>query len=184
MSSAFSLNAKALLAVSPIPLKASPLAVINVLNKSASVANLVALSVSISSNKPYSSFLNNSEKQSKYNEIIIGLDCDRPKLHSLINSRVDIMIKKGLVDEVNTLIKYKKLNALNTIGYKEIFEYLENKINLEEAIDKIKTNSRRYAKRQLTWFKSNKKVNWYSYDYDLKVILNMIKSFQSIQQST
>ena len=71
------------------------------------------------------------------------------------------MIKKGLVDEVNTLIKYKKLNALNTIGYKEIFEYLENKINLEEAIDKIKTNSRRYAKRQLTWFKSNKKVNWY-----------------------
>ena len=66
------------------------------------------------------------------------------------------MIKKGLVDEVNTLIKYKKLNALNTIGYKEIFEYLENKINLEEAIDKIKTNSRRYAKRQLTWFKSNK----------------------------
>ena len=143
-----------------------------------------ALEVSISSNKPYSSFLNNSEKQSKYNEIIIGLDCDRPKLHSLINSRVDIMIKKGLVDEVNTLIKYKKLNALNTIGYKEIFEYLENKINLEEAIDKIKTNSRRYAKRQLTWFKSNKKVNWYSYDYDLKVILNMIKSFQSIQQST
>ena len=143
-----------------------------------------ALEVTISSNKPYSSFLKSSEKQSKYNEIIIGLDSDRSKLHSLINSRVDIMIKKGLVDEVNTLIKYKKLNALNTIGYKEIFEYLENKIDLEEAIDKIKTNSRRYAKRQLTWFKSNKKVNWYSYDYDLKVILNMIKSFQSIQQST
>ena len=80
-----------------------------------------------------------------------------------------------------TINRPKKLNALNTIGYKEIFEYLENKINLEEAIDKIKTNSRRYAKRQLTWFKSNKKVNWYSYDYDLKVILNMIKS---IQQST
>ena len=143
-----------------------------------------ALEVSISSNKPYSSFLNISEKQSKFNEIIIGLDCDRPKLHFLINSRVDIMIKKGLVDEVNALIKYKKLNALNTIGYKEIFEYLENKINLEEAIEKIKTNSRRYAKRQLTWFKSNKKVNWFRYDYDLKVILNTIKSFQSIQQST
>ena len=93
------------------------------------------------------------------------------------------MIEKGLVNEVNALIKYKKLNALNTIGYKEIFEYLENKINLEEAIDKIKTNSRRYAKRQLTWFKSNKKVNWYCYDYDLKVILNMVKSFQSTQQS-
>ena len=101
-----------------------------------------------------------------------------------LDELTDIMIEKGLVNEVNALIKYKKFNALNTIGYKEIFEYLENKINLEEAIDKIKTNSRRYAKRQLTWFKSNKKVNWYSYDYDLKVILNMIKSFQSIQQST
>ncbi len=143
-----------------------------------------ALEVSISSNKPYSSFLNTSKRQSNYNEIIIGLDCDRPKLHSLINSRVDIMIKKGLVDEVNKLVKYKKLNALNTIGYKEIFEYLENKINLKEAIDKIKTNTRRYAKRQLTWFKSNKKIIWYCYDYDLKVILRMIKSLQSIQQST
>ena len=143
-----------------------------------------ALEVSISSNTPYSSFLNTSKKQSKYNEIIIGLDCNRQKLHSLINNRVDIMIKKGLVDEAIHLFKYKKLNALNTIGYKEIFEYLEKKINLEDAIDKIKTNSRRYAKRQLTWFKSNEKINWYSYDYDLEVILKMIKSFYTIQQST
>ena len=70
-----------------------------------------ALEVSISYNTPYSSFLNNSEKQSKYNEIIIGLDCDRPKLHSLINSRVDVMIKKGLVNEVSELFKHKKLNV-------------------------------------------------------------------------
>ena len=139
-----------------------------------------ALEVSISYNTPYSSFLNTSEKQSKYNEIIIGLDCDRPKLHSLINSRVDVMIKKGLVNEVSELFKHKKLNALNTIGYKEIFEYLEKKIDLEEAINKIKTNSRRYAKRQLTWFKSNKKVNWYSDNYDFEDILKMINSLHTI----
>ena len=139
-----------------------------------------ALEVSISYNTPYSSFLNTSEKQSKYNEIIIGLDCDRPKLHSLINSRVDIMIEKGLVNEVNELSKYKKLNALNTIGYKEIFKYLEKKINLEEAINEIKTNSRRYAKRQLTWFKANKKVNWYGDNYDLEEVLKMIKSLHTI----
>ena len=143
-----------------------------------------ALEVSISSNTPYSSFLNTSKKQSKYNEIIIGLNCNRQKLHSLINNRVDIMIKKGLVDEAIQLFKYKKLNALNTIGYKEIFEYLEKKTNLEDAIDKIKINSRRYAKRQLTWFKSNEKINWYSDDYDLEVVLKMIKSFYTIQQST
>ena len=143
-----------------------------------------ALEVSISSNTPYSSFLNTSKKQSKYNEIIIRLDCNRQKLHSLINNRVDIMIKKGLVDEAIQLFKYKKLNALNTIGYKEIFEYLEKKTNLEDAIDKIKINSRRYAKRQLTWFKSNEKINWYSDDYDLEVVLKMIKSFYTIQQST
>jgi len=143
-----------------------------------------ALEVSISSNTPYSSFLNTSKKQSKYNEIIIGLDCKRQKLHSLINNRVDIMIKKGLVDEAIQLFKYKKLNALNTIGYKEIFDYLEKKTNLEDAIDKIKINSRRYAKRQLTWFKSNEKINWYSDDYDLEVVLKMIKSFNTIQQST
>ena len=143
-----------------------------------------ALEVSISSNTPYSSFLNTSKKQSKYNEIIIGLDCNRQKLHSLINNRVDIMIKKGLVDEAIQLFKYKKLNALNTIGYKEIFEYLEKKTNLEDAIDKIKINSRRYAKRQLTWYKSNEKINWYSDDYDLEVVLKMIKSFYTIQQST
>ena len=93
---------------------------------------------------------------------------------------IDIMIEKGLVNEVNELSKYKKLNALNTIGYKEIFKYLEKKINLEEAINEIKTNSRRYAKRQLTWFKANKKVNWYGDNYDLEEVLKMIKSLHTI----
>ena len=93
------------------------------------------------------------------------------------------MIENGLLNEVKGLFKFKNLNALNTIGYKEIFEYLENKISLDEAIEKIKTNTRRYAKRQITWYKSNKEVNWFSDDYDIKNILSMVNSFNPTQQS-
>ena len=142
-----------------------------------------ALEVCISTDKPYSYFIKNSEKKSNYNNIIIGLNSDRSKLHSLINNRVDIMIENGLLNEVKGLLKFKNLNALNTIGYKEIFEYLEKKISLDEAIEKIKTNTRRYAKRQITWYKSNKEVNWFSDDYDIKNILSMINSFNPTQQS-
>ena len=135
-----------------------------------------ALEVSISSKKPYSSFLTDSVKKSNYNEIIIGLNCDRNKLHSLINKRVDKMIKCGLIEEVKKLEKFKNLNALNTIGYKEIFDYLNNKTSLEESIEKIKTNSRRYAKRQLTYFNSNKKINWFENQYEIKNIIKLIES--------
>ena len=143
-----------------------------------------ALEVSISSKKPYSSFLTNSTKEPNYNEIIIGLNCDRNKLHSLINKRVDKMIKCGLIEEVEKLEKFKNLNALNTIGYKEIFDYLDNKISLEESVEKIKTNSRRYAKRQLTYFKSNKTINWFDNRYEIKNIINLIKSTRITQQLT
>ena len=141
-----------------------------------------ALEVSISSKKPYSSFLTNSTKEPNYNEIIIGLNCDRNKLHSLINKRVDKMIQCGLIEEVEKLEKFKNLNALNTIGYKEIFDYLNNKTSLEESIEKIKTNSRRYAKRQLTYFKSNKTINWFDDRYEITNIINLIKSKRITQQ--
>ena len=143
-----------------------------------------ALEVSISTNMPYSYFLNDSKKSSKYNEIIIGLNTERSKLHSLINKRVDIMLNRGLLDEAKYLYKFKKLNALNTIGYKEIFDYLEKKISLEEAIEKIKTNSRRYAKRQLTWFKSNKNINWFDKEDKIENIIKLIESLSIVQQST
>ena len=143
-----------------------------------------ALEVSISSKKPYSSFLTNSIKESNYNEIIIGLNCDRGKLHSLINKRVDKMIKCGLIEEVKKLEKFKNLNSLNTIGYKEIFDFLDNKISLEESVEKIKTNSRRYAKRQLTYFKSNKTINWFDNQYEIKNIINLINSIRITQQLT
>ena len=143
-----------------------------------------ALEVSISSIKPYSSFLTESVKKSNYNEIIIGLNCDRDKLHSLINKRVDKMIQCGLIEEVEKMIKFKKLNALNTIGYKEIFDYLDNNISLEESIEKIKTNTRRFAKRQLTYFRSNKTINWFDNQYEITNIINLIKSKSITQQLT
>ena len=143
-----------------------------------------ALEVSISSKKPYSSFLTNSVKASNYNEIIIGLNCDRDKLHSLINKRVDKMIQCGLIEEVEKLEKFKNLNALNTIGYKEIFDYLDNKISLEQSIEKIKTNSRRYAKRQLTYFNSNKTINWFDSQYEITNIIKLIESKRITQQLT
>ena len=143
-----------------------------------------ALEVSISSKKPYSSFLTDSVKESNYNEIIIGLNCDRDKLHSLINKRVDKMIQCGLIEEVKKLVKFKNLNALNTIGYKEIFDYLDNKISLEQSREKIKTNSRRYAKRQLTYFNSNKTINWFDSQYEITNIIKLIESKRITQQLT
>ena len=140
-----------------------------------------ALEVSISTKKPYSSFLKSKNKKSRYNELIIGLNKDRIKLHHLINKRVDEMVKNGLLDEVKSLIKLQDLNTLNTIGYSEIFKYYKNEYTIDEAIEKIKTNSRRYAKRQLTWFKSNETVNWFKNEYKVEEILKLIKS---IQQST
>ena len=134
-----------------------------------------ALEVTISTKLPYSSFLKTKNKKSKYNEIIIGLNKDRAQLHDLINTRVDQMIQKGLVEEVRSLIKSRNKNALNTIGYSEIFNYLDNEYSHEMAVEKIKTNSRRYAKRQLTWFNSNKSIRWFMNEYDLNEIVSFIK---------
>ena len=134
-----------------------------------------ALEVTISTKLPYSSFLKTKNQKSKYNEIIIGLNKDRGQLHDLINTRVDQMIQKGLVEEVRSLIKSRNKNALNTIGYSEIFNYLDNEYSHEMAVEKIKTNSRRYAKRQLTWFNSNKSIRWFMNEYDLNEIVSFIK---------
>lgn len=86
------------------------------------------------------------------------------------------MIKRGLIDEVSSLTDFKELNALNTIGYSEIFKYLSEEYSYEKAIEKIKTNSRRYAKRQLTWFNSNKSINWFIDKYDICEIIKLIET--------
>ena len=131
-----------------------------------------ALEVTIGSGKPYSSFLKKTKKTRNFNVITIGLNQDRVELYEKINTRVDNMIKDGLIDEVKGLFELKNLKTLNTIGYSEVFKYIDGIYSKEECINEIKKNTRRYAKRQLTWFKSIENVKWISPNYDLKEVLN------------
>ena len=138
-----------------------------------------ALEICITSKKKYSQIINKTKKKPKYDFLCIGLDCNRKELYEIINKRVDNMILNGLVDEVKSLYKFRESNALNTIGYKEIFEYLEGKDSLENCIEKIKVNSRRYAKRQLTWFRSKSYIKWFKKP-KVEEIVNYIKINQQL----
>lgn len=113
-----------------------------------------AIEVSTVTGKPYSSLKKSGTIERNFDYKIYGIDHEREKLYERINLRVDQMIKDGLVEEVKSLLSYRNHNALQTVGYKEIFEYLDGKSTLEEAIEKVKQNTRRYAKRQITWFKN------------------------------
>lgn len=122
---------------------------------------LRALEVCIMTGKTYSSLRNNQSKKRDFKIVKIGLNRPREKLFKIIEDRVEKMIEMGLVEEVKSLEKYRDLNSLNTVGYKEIFKYLDGEWSLEKAIEKIKTNTRRYAKRQLTWFKKDGEIKWF-----------------------
>lgn len=119
-----------------------------------------ALEVFESTTKPFSSYRVAATNIRPFNIIKIALDMPRELLYERINQRVDIMMEEGLVDEVRSLIPYRHLNALNTVGYSELFDYLDGKITLDIAIDNIKQNTRRFAKRQLTWFRKDKDFHW------------------------
>lgn len=120
-----------------------------------------ALEVCLSTGKTFSSFRNSPKKIRNFNTVLIGLDTEREILYERINHRVDLMINEGLLKEVESLKEYQHLNALKTVGYSEIFNYLNGDWSLEVAIDKIKQNSRNFAKRQLTWFRKNKEIVWF-----------------------
>jgi len=120
-----------------------------------------ALEIFYMTGKPYSEFLTNPKKERNFNIIKIVLNKAREELYQQINQRVDMMMETGLLDEARNLYPLRKLNALNTVGYKELFEYFDNKITLKQAIDKIKQNTRHYAKRQITWFKRNNDYTWF-----------------------
>jgi tRNA dimethylallyltransferase len=111
-----------------------------------------ALEVCIHKNKPYSSFRKKEKKERSFDSINLLINTEREILYQRINKRVDIMMEQGLLEEVKKIYPYKNLNALNTVGYKELFDFIDGKCTLEEATNMIKQNSRRYAKRQLTWF--------------------------------
>jgi len=135
-----------------------------------------ALEICIGTGKPYSSFLTHIEKNRDFKTLSIGLDADRTIIYDRINQRVDIMVKNGLIEEVEQLLPYKHLNALNTVGYKELFQYFDGKHTLEFAISEIKKNTRRFAKRQLTWFRKKQDTKWFDYEVDIKNIIDYIEN--------
>ena len=135
-----------------------------------------ALEVCISSGKPYSSYLNQPKKKRNFTAISIGLSAEREIIYDRINRRVDLMIAEGLLDEAKALFPKRELNALNTVGYKELFSYLEGKDSLETAVSEIKKNTRRFAKRQLTWFRKDQEINWFDYKTPVEEIQQFLNS--------
>lgn len=133
----------------------------------------------LSTGEKLSAYQTNSKKQRPFNIIKIGLNMDRTALYQQINLRVDKMMEAGLLEEVKGLQDYRKYNALNTVGYSELFDYLDGNITLETAIDKIKQNTRRFAKRQLTWFRRDDSTTWFAPTESKAVILHIDKILNS-----
>lgn len=132
--------------------------------------------VCIGSGKPYSSFIGKRKNIRNFTPIIIGLEADREIMYNRINKRVDIMLNEGLLSEAQTLYPNKQLNALQTVGYRELFDYFDVKTTLDFAIEQIKMNTRRFAKRQITWFKRTENVSWFDYLADRKEIINSVNN--------
>lgn len=131
--------------------------------------------VCIGSGKPYSSFIGKRKNERNFTPIIIGLEADREIMYNRINQRVDIMQNEGLLAEAQILYPNKHLNALQTVGYRELFDYFDGKTTLDFAIEQIKMNTRRFAKRQITWFKRTENVSWFDYLTDRKEIIQVIE---------
>jgi tRNA dimethylallyltransferase len=135
-----------------------------------------ALEIYRGSGRPFSSFLNNNSKERHFNTLFIGLTADREIIYDRINRRVDLMTESGLVKEAHKLFEHKTLNALQTVGYRELFQYFEGDLTKEEAISEIKKNTRRFAKRQTTWFKKNQAIHWFDFNTDHSEIIRFIKT--------
>lgn len=134
-----------------------------------------ALEICIGSGKPYSSFLNKGKNQRPFKTITIGLTAEREIIYNRIEMRVDLMLKSGQLEEAKALYSKKHLNALNTVGYKELFNYFDKAWTLDFAISEIKKNTRRFAKRQLTWFKRNPETLWFDYKTPLENIIETME---------
>ncbi len=139
-----------------------------------------ALEICRSQNKAYSSFLNSKPKLRAFKTIYIGLEAPREVVYDRINRRVDQMITDGLIEEAKNLFIHKNKNALQTVGYKEVFDFMEGIATKEEAILNIKKNTRRFAKRQGTWFRKNKNINWFNYKTTTLEIFNYIERIHPI----
>lgn len=133
-----------------------------------------ALEVIRSSGKPYSAFLTRQKKHRKFIPIIIGLEADRAEMYDRINQRVDLMIEAGLLEEARKLYPNRNLNALQTVGYRELFSHFDGEFTLDFAISEIKKNTRRFAKRQMTWFKRSENAEWFDYKTDFEAVTKHI----------
>lgn len=137
---------------------------------------LRALEVCLSTGKTFSSFRTDQKTERPFNILKIGLDLPRNELHQRINARVEQMMADGLETEARNYYRFRDLNALNTVGYKELFEYFDGNCTLSEVVEKIKTNTRRYARRQLTWFRRDKAMLWCRPDKAFGTIQQLYKS--------
>ena len=129
-----------------------------------------ALEICYQTGKTYTSFRTQKRKERPFQIVKIGLTRDRQELYDRINQRVDTMMSEGLLDEVRSVSAYRSTNALNTVGYKELFDYIDGRWPLEEAVERIKGNTRRYARKQLTWYKRDEQVTWFHPDQQDKIL--------------
>lgn len=143
-----------------------------------------ALEICIGTGMPYAYFLKNSTKKRNFIPIKIGLMSDRTIIYDRINKRVDMMMQNGLLEEVVKLKQFEMLNALKTVGYKELFQYLNEEITLPIAIDEIKKNTRRFAKRQLTWFRKDPEITWFDWQTDISEIMESIQHQINLHENT
>ena len=136
---------------------------------------LRAVEICMTTGMPYSSLRKKTIRERGFRIIRIGLSMERDELNKRIDLRVEKMMEVGLLNEVMDLVPFRHLNALNTVGYKELFDYLDGIYSLDQAVEKIKTHTRRFAKRQMTWFRKDKQIEWFHPD-DLEGIVLFIKS--------
>jgi tRNA dimethylallyltransferase len=134
-----------------------------------------ALEICRGTGKPYSSFRKKENLERPFETLYVGLTADRQIVYDRINLRVDLMITQGLLHEVKNLYERRDLNALNTVGYKEIFRYLDGELSLEEAVEEIKKNTRRFAKRQYTWFRKNQNIHWFNHTTPFQEIFDFLQ---------
>lgn len=130
--------------------------------------------VCLGSGQPYSSFIGKRKDGRNFTPLVIGLEADRTLLYDRINQRVDLMMQNGLLEEAQALYPNKQLNALQTVGYRELFDYFDGKTTLDFAVELIKMNTRRFAKRQITWFKRTENVVWFDHLCDQNEIIHAV----------
>lgn len=139
-----------------------------------------ALEICETTGRPYSSFLKKQKNQRNFRILKIGLERSREDLYNRINARVDTMIDMGLEEEAKSLVKYRNMNALNTVGYREFFDFFDKKYSKDKAIELIKRNSRRYAKRQTTWWSKDENITWFKPEDIQKIIMHISACVSSL----